>query len=187
MDILLPQTEPETTADFLKHSKKITLDPNTANKDLLLSERNRIVTFMREKQNYSNHPDRFIHWDQVLSRESLTGRCYWEVEMESTGVEIAVAYKNIRRAGSLFEGGFGYNDKSWSLQCVGYRYNFCYNSIKTWFSGPLSSRVGVYHPGTVQCLQCLCNHDSPPQSPDHIHSASLCWNWGLLWKQNWVV
>ncbi|XP_060926284.1 tripartite motif-containing protein 16-like protein [Limanda limanda] len=145
VDVLLLQKEPKTTADFLKYSKEITLDPNTANMHILLSEGNRSVALMREKQTNSYNPDRFTYWDQALSRESLTGCCYWEVGMEwSGGVEIAVAYKNIRRAGRSIECGFGYNDKSWSLHCVGNRYYFCYNSIKTRVSGPVSSRVGVY-------------------------------------------
>ncbi|XP_034447533.1 tripartite motif-containing protein 16-like [Hippoglossus hippoglossus] len=144
VDVLLPQPEPETRADFLRYSQEITLDPNTVNKHLLLSEGNRKVTRMSEEQSYSNHPDRFTDWSQVLSRESLTGRCYWEVEMRGGGVHVAVTYKNISRAGDSHECVFGCNDKSWSLYCYGNRYIFCYNSIMTPVSGPLSSRVGVY-------------------------------------------
>ena len=81
VDVLLPQPEPKTRADFLRYSQEITLDPNTANKHLLLSEGNRKVTLMRGEQSYSDHTDRFTGWPQVLSRESLTGRCYWEVEV----------------------------------------------------------------------------------------------------------
>ncbi|XP_034450894.1 tripartite motif-containing protein 16-like isoform X1 [Hippoglossus hippoglossus] len=145
VDVLLLQPEPKTRADFLKYSQEITLDPNTANKHLLLSQGNRKVTVMREEQSYSDHPDRFTVWPQVLSRESLTGRCYWEVGMEVRGaLSVAVTYKNISRAGNSGECRFGYNDKSWSLQCYGNSYNFYYNSIRTPMSGPLSSRVGVY-------------------------------------------
>ncbi|XP_060945771.1 tripartite motif-containing protein 16-like [Limanda limanda] len=78
VDVLLRQPEPETRADFLKYSQEITLDPNTAHRELLLSEGNRKVTYISYELNYSNHPDRFTYWPQVLSRESLTGRCYWE-------------------------------------------------------------------------------------------------------------
>ncbi|XP_034442592.1 tripartite motif-containing protein 16-like [Hippoglossus hippoglossus] len=145
VDVLLPQPEPETRADFLRYSQKITLDPNTVNEDLLLSEGNRKVTVMSEDQYYSNHPDRFTGWPQVLSRESLTGRCYWEVKMRRGGrVGVAVTYKNIRRAGGSDECGFGLNNKSWSLSCYGNSYDFYYNSINTPVSGPVSSRVGVY-------------------------------------------
>ena len=146
VDVLLPQPEPQTRADFLRYSQEITLDPNTAHRRLLLSEGNRKVTGMSEDQSYSDHPDRFTYWDQVLSRESLTGRCYWEVEVKvrGGGVHVAVTYKDISRAGNSLECGFGYNDKSWSLYCGGNSYVFYYNNIKTPVSGPVSSRVGVY-------------------------------------------
>ncbi|XP_062266166.1 tripartite motif-containing protein 16-like isoform X2 [Platichthys flesus] len=144
VDVLLQQPEPETRADFLKYSQEIRLDPNTVNRRLLLSEGNRKVTHVREEQSYSDHPDRFTGWYQVLSRESLTRRCYWEVKVEvgvrvRGGVGVAVTYKNLSRACE-----FGSNDKSWSLYCYENSYEFHYNSIKTPVSGPVSSRVGVY-------------------------------------------
>ncbi|XP_053195801.1 tripartite motif-containing protein 16-like isoform X2 [Scomber japonicus] len=148
VDVLLsepePEPEPKTRADFLKYSCEITLDPNTANTELFLSEGNRKVERMSQKQSYSSHPDRFTEWPQVLSRESLTGRCYWEVERRGGGVRIAVAYKNISRAGSSYECVFGNNDKSWALKCDTNSYIFFVNNIKTPVSGPQSSRVGVY-------------------------------------------
>ncbi|XP_071347026.1 tripartite motif-containing protein 16-like [Trachinotus anak] len=144
VDVLLSQPEPKTRAEFLKYSKEITLDPNTANTRLLLSEGNRKATLMSQQQSYSSHADRFTYWSQVLSRESLTGHCYWEVERRGEGVYVAVAYKNISRAGSSNECVFGYNDKSWALKCFKNSYTFWYKNIKTPASGPQSSRVGVY-------------------------------------------
>ncbi|XP_044207431.1 tripartite motif-containing protein 16-like [Thunnus albacares] len=143
VDVLLSEPEPKTRAEFLKYSREITLDPNTAHIKLLLSERNRKAERTRQQQSYSHHPDRFTDWYQVLSRESLTGRCYWEVEWRGREVYVAVAYKNIR-AGNLDECVFGYNDKSWMLDCNTDSYRFCFNSISTPVSGPGSSRVGVY-------------------------------------------
>ncbi|XP_039676317.1 tripartite motif-containing protein 16-like [Perca fluviatilis] len=145
VDVLLPQPEPKTRAGFLKYSRDITLDPNTVNTRLLLSEGNRKATLMWEQQSYSSHPDRFSGlWCQVLSRESLTGRCYWEVEWRGLGVYVAVAYKNISRAGGSEECGFGRNDKSWALDCDDNSYTFWSNKVQTPVSGPESSRVGVY-------------------------------------------
>ncbi|CAK6974580.1 E3 ubiquitin/ISG15 ligase TRIM25-like [Scomber scombrus] len=143
VDVLLsePEPEPKTRAEFLKYSREITLDPNTVHEWLLLSEGNRKVECMSQPQSYSSYRDRFTDKFQVLSRESLTGRCYWEVERRGA-VFVAVAYKNISRAGS--ESLFGYNDKSWSLYCYTNRYEFWFNDIKTFVSGPVSSRVGVY-------------------------------------------
>ncbi|XP_035847716.1 tripartite motif-containing protein 16-like [Sander lucioperca] len=152
VDVLLPPPEPKTRAGFLKYSREITLDPNTASTRLLLSKGNRKATFMlqhqpysvmRQQQSESSHPDIFTDWWQVLSRESLTGRCYWEVKRRGRGV-VAVAYKNISRAGRSDECGFGRNDKSWALHYNNNSYTFCYNKVQTPVSGPESSRVGVY-------------------------------------------
>uniref|UniRef100_A0A3Q4BI49 B30.2/SPRY domain-containing protein n=1 Tax=Mola mola TaxID=94237 RepID=A0A3Q4BI49_MOLML len=126
------------------YSRELTLAPNTANVYLLLSEGNRKVTLVREKQSYSLHPDRFINWSQVLSKESLTGRCYWEVEWKGGGVYIAVAYKNISRAGGSDECVFGLNNKSWALKYYRNSSTFLHSGIRTPVSGPGSSRMGVY-------------------------------------------
>ncbi|XP_065809666.1 tripartite motif-containing protein 16-like [Labrus bergylta] len=146
VDVLLsgPEPEPKTRAEFLKYSCDITVDPNTAQTQLLLSDGNRKVTVMSEEQSYSSHPDRFTDWCQVLSKESLTGRCYWEVELRGRGLSVAVTYKNISRAGISNECVFGRNDKSWALDCDSNIYYFCYNKVRTPVSGPQSSRVGVY-------------------------------------------
>ncbi|XP_067384965.1 tripartite motif-containing protein 16-like [Channa argus] len=144
VDVLLPQAEPKTRAGFLKYSREITLNPNTANVHLLLSDGNRKATFKSQYQNYCSHLERFGAEWQVLSRESLTGRCYWEVEVRGKGLYVAVAYKNISRAGSLNECRFGFNDKSWALRCDHYSYKYLYNNIHTPVSGPRSSTIGVY-------------------------------------------
>ncbi|XP_034001690.1 tripartite motif-containing protein 16-like [Trematomus bernacchii] len=142
VEVLPSAAEPTTRAGFLQYSQEITLDPNTAHTWLVLSEGSRKATNMGQQQSYSSHPDRSTYYSQVLSRESLTGRCYWEVEQRGAAVYVAVAYKNISRAG--IESLFGHNDKSWSLDCDQNSYSFRYNRISTPVSGPQSSRVGVY-------------------------------------------
>ncbi|KAK2855789.1 hypothetical protein Q5P01_004524 [Channa striata] len=130
VDSVLPPADPKTRAEFLKYSREITLDPNTANTRLVLSEGGRKATRKFQRQPYSNHPDRFTDWEQVLSRESLTGRCYWEVEWSGTGVFVAVTYKNISRTSREAESGLGRNDKSWVLNCYPNVCSFWYNNIK---------------------------------------------------------
>ncbi|XP_008276311.1 tripartite motif-containing protein 16-like [Stegastes partitus] len=143
VDVLLPQPEPTTRAGFFKYFKEITLDPNTVNRQLLLSDGNRKVASVTQLQSYPDHPDRFTNWIQVLSKESLTGRCYWEVEWRGR-VYVAVSYKNISRTGRPYESEFGFNDKSWSLRCDASRSVFRYNITVTPVSGRPSSRIGVY-------------------------------------------
>ncbi|KAM6989439.1 tripartite motif-containing protein 16-like [Tautogolabrus adspersus] len=146
VDVLLsePEPEPKTRAEFLKYSCDITLDPNTVNCDLLLSEDNRKIT-ISGGQSYPSHPERFSELWQVLSKQSLTGRCYWEVEWTGEDIYIAVAYKNISRAGRSDECDFGRNDKSWALFCYRtYSYSFWHNNVETEISADGSDRIGVY-------------------------------------------
>ncbi|XP_037395390.1 E3 ubiquitin/ISG15 ligase TRIM25-like isoform X1 [Pygocentrus nattereri] len=139
--------EPQSRENFLKYSCELTLDPNTANKRLHLSEGNRVVTRSNTVQLYPDHPDRFDVCSQVLCRESVSGRCYWEVEWSGSGgegVNIAVSYKNISRKGGS-ECGFGYNDQSWSLVCSPSSYSFRRNFKETVIHiEPRSCRIGVY-------------------------------------------
>ncbi|KAF5897856.1 tripartite motif-containing protein 16-like, partial [Clarias magur] len=90
--------EPKSREEFLKYFCYLTLDPNTAHRNLILSEKNRAVMRSERKQWYSDHPERFDSLCQVLSKESVCGRCYWEVEW-SGGVSISVSYKDMSRKG----------------------------------------------------------------------------------------
>uniref|UniRef100_A0AAX7T9M1 SPRY-associated domain-containing protein n=1 Tax=Astatotilapia calliptera TaxID=8154 RepID=A0AAX7T9M1_ASTCA len=63
-----------------KYSCQLTIDTNTVNTKLQLSDNNRKVTRVEEVQSYPDHPDRFDVHPQLLCRNGLTGRCYWEVE-----------------------------------------------------------------------------------------------------------
>ncbi|XP_031674259.1 tripartite motif-containing protein 16-like isoform X3 [Oncorhynchus kisutch] len=142
VDVVLPP-EPKTREQLLQYSCHLTLDPNTAHTDLSLSEGNRKVTCTGQVQPYPVHPDRFTNWCQVLCREGLSGRCYWEVEWTGD-VVTAVSYKDISRTERGTDGGFGLNNKSWSLHYYRGDYWFRHNHVETEVSGPQSSRVGVY-------------------------------------------
>ncbi|KAG7491275.1 hypothetical protein MATL_G00001380 [Megalops atlanticus] len=128
-----------------KYGCQLTLDPNTAHRELSLSEGDRKVTHTEgREQPYPDHPERFDWWPHVLCREGLSGtRCYWEAEC-SGGAMIAVAYKGISRKGKGSDSGFGYNDQSWSLWCSGEGFFARHNSNSTLIPAPSSRRVGVY-------------------------------------------
>ncbi|XP_055798318.1 NLR family CARD domain-containing protein 3-like [Salvelinus fontinalis] len=130
-----------------KYVCDLTLDLNTVDRRLSLSEENRKVTCRRKEQPYPDHPERFEVWEQVLCREGLTGRCYWEVEWSGImGAVIGVTYKGISRRGGGDDCCLGYNDKSWSLFCYDNSYSAWHNNNDTTIDVPPSSshRVGVY-------------------------------------------
>ncbi|XP_059403793.1 tripartite motif-containing protein 16-like [Carassius carassius] len=140
---LLSETSPSSSHDFLQYSHQLTLDLNTVNKLLHLSENNRVITFTDTDQSYPDHPDRFDVW-QVLCRESVCGRCYWEIEWSGDSVYISVSYKSIGRKGGV-ECVFGWNDQSWSVFCSSSRYSFWHNKINTALSvKSVSRRIGVF-------------------------------------------
>ncbi|XP_048861334.1 NACHT, LRR and PYD domains-containing protein 3-like isoform X5 [Brienomyrus brachyistius] len=140
--------ECRTRPGLQKYSCQVTLDPNTANRRLSLSGGNRKVTSLgpEEQQPYYDHPERFDGRPQVLCRESLTGRCYWEAEWDGNGAEIGVTYKGIGRKGRNDDCLLGYNNKSWVLECDPDSYSVWHNKKRTVIpiepSGP--RRVGVY-------------------------------------------
>ncbi|KAM9496028.1 tripartite motif-containing protein 16-like [Clarias gariepinus] len=135
---------PQSREDFLKYFCYLTLDPNTAHRYLILSEKERVVCFTEREQQYSDHPERFYYCSQVLCKESVCGRCYWEVEWRGYSVSISVSYKNISRKGRGKICGFGQNNQSWSLRCRSSSLYFCHNNIRTDLRAPSSSRIGVY-------------------------------------------
>ncbi|XP_058872615.1 tripartite motif-containing protein 16-like isoform X4 [Acipenser ruthenus] len=141
----LQAPEPRNRAEFLKYSCQLTLDPNTANRNLCLSEGNRKVTRRTETQRYPDHSERFDSYPQVLCREGLSGtRCYWEIGCSGVGVSIGVTYKGISRKGGDRSCRLGFNDKSWSLLCFGSRYSARHNNNQTTITAPRSPRIGVY-------------------------------------------
>ncbi|KAM9336924.1 NACHT, LRR and PYD domains-containing protein 3-like [Symphorus nematophorus] len=141
-----------------KYTKKLTLDPNTAHKDLILSEGNRKARRWTA-QKYPHHPDRFDFWTQVLCTEGLTGRCYWETEWKGRAF-IGVAYRRMCRKGDGHDSWLGKNDSSWGLFCIK-------DGYKTWHKGmgtaltipPSSNKVGVYldwSAGTLSFFMISC-------------------------------
>ncbi|XP_041960835.1 protein NLRC5-like isoform X11 [Alosa sapidissima] len=131
---------------LLKYACELTVDPNTAGRNLSLSDGNRKVTRASEKQLYPDHPERFDWKYQVLCRESLSGRCYWEAEWSGDAARIAVAYKSIKRKGEADDIIMGLNAKSWSLRCSPDSYSAWHNNKHTVIPSPSSRsrRVGVY-------------------------------------------
>uniref|UniRef100_A0AAZ1X291 B30.2/SPRY domain-containing protein n=1 Tax=Oreochromis aureus TaxID=47969 RepID=A0AAZ1X291_OREAU len=135
------------TPGLRKYSCQLTIDTNTVHTNLQLSDNNRKVTHVKEVQSYPDHPDRFDVRPQLLCENILAGRCYWEVEWIGL-VDISVSYRGIRRKGETYNCVFGYNDQSWSLDCIkDGPDSVCHNYSRTSISSSSSSvcnRVAVY-------------------------------------------
>ncbi|XP_038583623.1 stonustoxin subunit beta-like [Micropterus salmoides] len=161
-----------------KYLCELTLDTNTAHTYLKLSDNNRKVTLVREEQPYPDHPERFDFWEQLLCRDGLTGRCYWEVEWRGK-VDISVSYRGIRRRGDINDGVFGRNDQSWSLYFSDCRYSVCHNNRETVLplssssSSSSSNRVAVY----VDCpAGSLSFYRVSSDTLIHLHTFNTTFN-----------
>ncbi|XP_059409066.1 protein NLRC3-like isoform X2 [Carassius carassius] len=155
-----------------KYACDLTLDPNTANTQLILSDENKKITYVKDHQPYPDHPERFDDAPQVLSVESLTGRCYWETEWSGAGAVISVSYKGINRKG-WGDCVFGSNDKSWSLICSDNSFSVRHNNNVTDISVVHSSckRAGVYVDVSAGSLSFYSVSDT--HTLTHLHTHTL--------------
>lgn len=119
----------------------VTLDPDTANPELVLSEDRRSVRRGDLRQALPDSPERFDPGPCVLGREPLTsGRHYWEVEVgERASWALGVCRDNANRKekGELFAGnGF------WILVFLGSYYNSSERAFAPLRDPP--RRVGIF-------------------------------------------
>ncbi|XP_077413249.1 tripartite motif-containing protein 16-like isoform X1 [Vanacampus margaritifer] len=142
--VFLP--DPKTSEDFLKYAKNLTFDPDTVHNFLRLTADNRKVTNTSPWQHsYVDHPDRFEHWRQAMTSQSIyEGRHYAEAELSGEGAHVGVTYKSIERKGQEIASCITTNDFSW---CVGRNSR----GVSAWHAGvetPLEAqdvtRIGVY-------------------------------------------
>ncbi|XP_013764338.1 tripartite motif-containing protein 16-like [Pundamilia nyererei] len=140
------QREHTTREEFLKYSQHITLVPNTESKILISASKKKASTTQTQNvcmkvvmlaQLGSPERRKMSHFC-VLSKESLTGRCYWEVTWSGT---VAVAVTNTNR---LPVYGFGNDNTSWALYSIGDKFEFRHDNIRTHISTCQSSTIGVY-------------------------------------------
>ncbi|XP_069371589.1 NLR family CARD domain-containing protein 3-like [Paralichthys olivaceus] len=160
------------TPGLRKFSCDLTFDPITAHRNLRLSDGYRKVELVNEQQSYPDDPERFDIFCQLLCRNGLSGRCYWEVEW-SGQVDIAVTLRGIRRKGYRKACRFGGNDQSWCLSCSDYFYSVWHNNTETLIplpSASISHRVGVY----VDCLAGILSfYRVSFDAPIHLHTFNI--------------
>ncbi|XP_075769769.1 zinc finger protein RFP-like isoform X3 [Pelodiscus sinensis] len=80
----------------------VTLDPDTAHPQLILSEDGKRVRQVRTRQPPPDIPERFDYWCCVLGLEGFTsGRHYWEVEVGGGLWAVGVARESVSRKGEI--------------------------------------------------------------------------------------
>ncbi|CAL9707426.1 unnamed protein product [Knipowitschia caucasica] len=154
-----------------KYFCDVSLDPNTANNTLQLSEDRRTVTRVKALQLYPSHQDRFSSCPQLLSSTALTGHSYFEVEW-SGDVAIALSHRGIGRRGDLDQCRFGDNDQSWSLRIEGDGRFFYHCKRKTQLYY-YDQRVGVFLDSEAGVLYFSKVINDTFWSPFHSVSVSV--------------
>ncbi|KAE8283799.1 Neoverrucotoxin subunit alpha [Larimichthys crocea] len=171
---LPPVEEITDRTDLMWYACDLTLDPNTANGHLILSEGNKKATY-GSWQYYPDHPERFDKQPQVLCSQGLTGRHYWEVEWSISfyaEIYVGAAYKSLKRKGDSSQSSLRDSAISWALLNWA---SDTKHTLEPWHNGKLKeipfpsgcSRVGVYldwPAGTLSFYQVSSNTLS------HLHT-----------------
>ena len=126
-------------------SCELTLDPDTAHPKLTLSKDNKEVK-SGEEQPYQDGPERFDYYQQVLCKQGLRGRHYWEVEWSGC-VRAAVTYRGIGRKSWGTQSSLGHNEKSWVFESdppVVYCYVHSGKVVNISIPTPGFKRLGVF-------------------------------------------
>uniref|UniRef100_A0A8C3FIU8 Butyrophilin subfamily 1 member A1-like n=1 Tax=Chrysemys picta bellii TaxID=8478 RepID=A0A8C3FIU8_CHRPI len=121
----------------------VTLDPDTANPYLVLSEDRKRVRFGDTRQDLPDNPERFDTCSCVLGAEGFTGgRRYWEVEVgDKPEWELGVCRESVSRKGDItLSPGNGY----WAVQLWGGRYHACTPPLTPLPVSVRPSRVGIF-------------------------------------------
>ncbi|KAM9424428.1 uncharacterized protein KZ484_001583 [Pholidichthys leucotaenia] len=86
-----------------QYAVDVTLDPNTANKWLILSEDGKQVKHGNERKKLPDNPERFCYYIMVLGNQSFSsGRFYFEVQVKGkTDWDLGVVRESINRKGGL--------------------------------------------------------------------------------------
>ncbi|XP_029456345.1 tripartite motif-containing protein 16-like protein [Rhinatrema bivittatum] len=137
--------KPRGRADFLQYVRKLTLDLNTAHRNLCLMAGNKKVTCKLQPQAYPEHPERFHHFTQVLCQEHFSSsRHYWEVQLSGNRVGVGVSYRSIQRKGHDRSCLLGRNAQSWCLEWNSSRCTAWHNNQKSLIPKSHHDRLGVF-------------------------------------------
>ncbi|KAM4662140.1 E3 ubiquitin-protein ligase TRIM47 [Discoglossus pictus] len=149
----LPPLIPRIRAEFLQYSREITLDPDTAHRNLSLLQGNHRVLCKLQPQNYPDYPGRFDHYTQVLGLEPLgQGRHYWEVQLCGNRISIGVSYNGIARKGHQSHCLAGRNSQSWCLEWSSNRCFAWHDGQKILVATGQQERLGVFLDWDGGCL-----------------------------------
>ncbi|XP_016389275.1 E3 ubiquitin/ISG15 ligase TRIM25-like [Sinocyclocheilus rhinocerous] len=140
-------SRPMSREEFLIYSTDLKLDSSYACKQLCInrmsvSRRSDVQPRSASQSYYGNNPALEIRNStyQVLCKESLSGRCYFEVKLGGAGCSIAFSYDALSQGGAGFI--FGSNNRSW--KCDFPTANVCVWQSNQQTNIPVVFKIGVF-------------------------------------------
>ncbi|EMP33513.1 Butyrophilin subfamily 1 member A1 [Chelonia mydas] len=120
-----------------------TLDPDTANPNLVLSEDQKSVRLGDKRQDLPNNPERFDTGPNVLGSEGFTGgKRYWEVEVgDKPEWALGVCRESVSRKGKVF---LSPEDGYWAVWLRGKKYEALINPLSLLPVSIRPGRVGIF-------------------------------------------
>ncbi|KAF7647658.1 hypothetical protein LDENG_00168710 [Lucifuga dentata] len=127
-DFRLEMTRLLDSLHVLLNPLELTFNPFTAHPSLALSNDQRTVKYSSTKQQYGEHPERFISAVQVLCTQGFSGGEHvWVVEVGANSMwSLGLCYKSIPRRGDHSR--LGHNTVSWRLQWKNKKLMACHTS-----------------------------------------------------------
>ncbi|KAM4691153.1 E3 ubiquitin/ISG15 ligase TRIM25-like [Rhinophrynus dorsalis] len=134
---------PVCREDVMMYAEWLTVDPSTAHKRVILSERDTKLTVSDNPQNYVDLPQRFTHCSQALCSKGFDhGIHYWEVDIEGGHFSgIGIAYQSIARKGP--ESRLGRNKVSWCIEYFNGKLQAWHDEKETNLTTPNATKIGV--------------------------------------------
>uniref|UniRef100_A0A8C4NEC2 B30.2/SPRY domain-containing protein n=1 Tax=Eptatretus burgeri TaxID=7764 RepID=A0A8C4NEC2_EPTBU len=127
-----PGISVQTAMSYL-YGRTLTLDPNSAHQEILISNDLMVATWIGSIQPYLEHKDRIDRCLQVMSMESFSsGRHYWELEVsQARRCWVGIASNFMARKGNGSESRLGLNTESWCIEKWIDKYTALHDSNKT--------------------------------------------------------
>ncbi|CAM9880527.1 unnamed protein product, partial [Lampetra planeri] len=162
-----------------------TLNPNTAHKELNISDDGKTAVWNKSPPEKPEHPDRFKYWSQVLSSESFSEGChFWVVNVgDVENLRVGVSYQSILRKQPDSACLMGFNSRSWCLWKYEKKYKAWHDQQSTELEvGEHPRRIGVvldfgkrvllfYNADSNEHLHTFYAHFSEP-----LHVALWVWD-----------
>ncbi|XP_065708304.1 E3 ubiquitin/ISG15 ligase TRIM25 [Patagioenas fasciata] len=129
--------------ELLQYAANITLDYNTANNKVILSERYTKMSVSDAPLNYNHHPQRFTDYSQVLGFQCFRrGIHYWEVELQQNSFcGIGICYGSMDRQGP--ESRLGRNSRSWCIEWLNTKISSWHNDVEKCLPNTKATKIGV--------------------------------------------